>query len=44
MIEICNHIHAENLVKKKEDSFAHIYVHNYAIAENANLVSIKAPL
>jgi hypothetical protein len=34
----------ENLVKKKEDSFVHIYVHNYAIAENANLVNTKAPL
>lgn len=44
MIETCNHIRAENLVKKKEDSFVHIYVHNYAIVENASLVSIKAPL
>ena len=31
-----------NLARKKEGNNAHIYVINYAIAENANPVTIKA--
>ena len=38
---IYNLILVENLAKEKEALFAHIYVHNYAIVENAYLAIEK---
>jgi hypothetical protein len=40
--EIFNPILVVNLARKKEDNNVHIYVINYAIVENANLVTMKA--